>query len=116
MLERLLSPVDDELNQHKQNQLIELAKINGASLTLQLDCMHVSPALCVWRLPDSLRLDLEACCSMASRPLRLSRLPACLFAMLVAGTTLSVYTGSQHSLADSQQFLQERCAMMSTGR
>ncbi|KAK9849250.1 hypothetical protein WJX84_012132 [Apatococcus fuscideae] len=29
MLERLLSPVDDELNQHKQNQLIELAKING---------------------------------------------------------------------------------------
>ncbi len=35
MLERLLSPVDDELNQHKQNQLIELAKINGASSLLQ---------------------------------------------------------------------------------
>lgn len=32
MLERLLSPVDDELNQHKQNQLIELAKINGDCL------------------------------------------------------------------------------------
>lgn len=36
MLERLLSPVDDELNQHKQNQLIELAKING-------DCLPAAP-------------------------------------------------------------------------
>lgn len=36
MLERLLSPVDDELNQHKQNQLIELAKING-------DCLPTAP-------------------------------------------------------------------------
>ena len=49
MLERLLSPVDDELNQHKQNQLIELAKINGASSLQQ------KPAHCLGR---TLSMDL----------------------------------------------------------
>ena len=54
MLERLLSPVDDELNQHKQNQLIELAKINGASLTPSAR-LHacVSTTVCLQIFPQS---------------------------------------------------------------
>ncbi len=69
MVERLLQPMDEEMNQHKQKQLRELALINGTlkeenycflcgdGSHRQIDCPKKDME--VYRLPDAVQLQVE---------------------------------------------------------
>ena len=56
MVERLLQPMDEEMNAHKQQQLRELALING---TLREEDLVGKKALDVYTLPDAIQAKVE---------------------------------------------------------
>jgi hypothetical protein len=61
MIQRLLVPLDEELNEHKRRQLIELASLNGTLRDHEVQELQRAEAEQqeVYRLPEHMRKKVE---------------------------------------------------------